>query len=229
MKRRYGESVDFGPMEALLRKMVQEHVGADSVTALTEPVSLFDVDAAEQEIADVEGNVARADTMASRIRRAVTERMEEDPMFYKRLSELVDEAIADHRAQRLSDLEYLRRTEELTRLARERGESSEDDRLRGKDSVRAYLGLLQDSLGGVLSDVPDQAEWLTLAALAFDQHIEELKIRDWHTNIGIRNRMIDAMDDHLYELEQRTGKRIPHTIRDDLFEKVLSVARHRDR
>ncbi len=228
VKRRYGESVDFGPMEALLRKMVQEHVGADSVTVLAEPVSLFDVTAAEQADAQVEGDAARADTMASRIRRAVTERLEEDPMFYKRLSELVDEAIADHRAQRLSDLEYLRRTEELTKLARERGEQTEDQRLRGKEAARAYLGLLQDGLQSVLNDVPNNAELMTLAALTFDQHIEQLKIRDWHTNLGVRNRMIDAMDDHLYELEQQTGKRIPHSLRDDLFEKILSVARHRD-
>ena len=40
--------------------------------------------------------------------------------------------------------------------------------------------------------------------------------------------MMDAMDDHLYDLERQSGKRIPLTLRTDLFGKILSVARHRD-
>lgn len=176
----------------------------------------------------MEGDAARADTMASRVRRAVTERMEEDPTFYKRLSELVDEAIADHRAQRMSDLEYLQRAEELVRLAREGDSGGEDHRLQGRETARAYLGLLQDGLGQVLPGVDGLGDHLTTAALTFEEKIEALKIRDWHTNLGVRNRMIDAMDDHLYDLEQTLGTRIPHSVRDALFEKVLSVARHRD-
>ncbi|MEF2279914.1 type I restriction endonuclease subunit R [Deinococcus sp. YIM 134068] len=228
VKRRYGESVDFGPLEAQLRKLVQEHVGADSVRQLAEPVSLFDPLASDEELAAVEGDAARADTMAGRIRRAITERMEEDPVFYKRLSELVDEAIADHRAERLGDLEYLRRAEELVRLTREKGGGEGDDRLRGRDAARAYLGLLQDGLGPLLPGLDGLGDHLTTAALTFEERIEALKIRDWHTNLGVRNRMIDALDDHLYDLERHLGTRIPHSVRDTLFERVLSVARHRD-
>ncbi|AZI45383.1 type I restriction endonuclease subunit R (plasmid) [Deinococcus psychrotolerans] len=228
VKRRYGESVDFGPLEAQLRKLVQEHVGADSVAALVEPVSLFEVEASQQELGDIEGTVARADTMTSRVRRAVTERMEEDPAFYKRLSELVDEAIADHRAERLSDLEYLKRAEELTRLARERGTQEGDLRLHERGEARAYFGLLEEAFSTMLSEVPNLTEQLIRAALLFEEVIERFKIRDWHTNLGVRNRMMDSMDDQLYELEQLGNQRIPHSVRDALFEKVLSVARHRD-
>ena len=228
VKRRYGESVDFGPLEEQLRKMVQEHVGADTVSQLAPPVSLFDLEATEQQDATIEGDAARADTMTSRIRRAVTERMEEDPTFYKRLSELVDEAIADHRAGRLADLEYLERAEELTRLAREQATQGGDPRLQGHPAAQAYRGLLAEGLGETLAALPDLPERLTTAALAFESSINALKIRDWHSNIGVRHRMIDAMDDHLYDLERETGVRIPHSVRDALYEKVLSVARHRD-
>ena len=140
----------------------------------------------------------------------------------------MDEAIADHRAQRLSDLEYLRRAEDLTHQARNRSTQEGDPRLRGRESARAYLGLLQENLAGHLGERTDLDEHLTVAALIFEERIEILKIRDWHSNVGVRNRMIDAMDDHLYALEKAVGCRIPHSVRDVLFEKVLSVARHRD-
>ena len=65
---------------------------------LAEPVSLFDLEASEEELAPA----AQADTMASRVRHAITERLEEDPTFSNCLSERVDEVIADDRAQRLS-------------------------------------------------------------------------------------------------------------------------------
>lgn len=227
VRRRYGESVDYGPIEAQLMKLIQEHVGADTVQQLKEPVSIFDREELEAELQGMDG-AARADAMASRIVRAITERLDEDPTFYKRLSELVNEAIADHRAERISDLEYLRKTEELAEQVRQHATGhTEDSRLTGRDTARAYLGLLQEDLGQLLP-AESARDTLTPVALAFDDAINAHKVRDWFGSEPIKNKMKNSMDDLLYDLSQAHSIRIPTTVLSQLFEKVLSVARHRD-
>lgn len=50
---------------------------------------------------------SKADRIASATRRAITEKMDEDPAFYRQFSELLEETIRAYRAKRLSELEYL--------------------------------------------------------------------------------------------------------------------------
>lgn len=223
VRRRYGESVDHSAIEAQLQKLIQEHVGADAVRQLKEPVSIFDRTELEAELQGMDAP-ARADAIASRITRAISERLEQDPTFYKRLSELVNETIADHRAERLSDLEYLKKTEELAEQIRRHGTEVEDPRLSGRDTARAYLGLLREDLGGLIGD----EDALIDLALRFDDAIERHKVRDWWGSVPVKNAMQLDMDDVLYELSGRLGVRVPVPIASALFEKVLSVARHRD-
>ena len=83
-------------------------------------------------------------------------------------------------------------------------------------------------LGEKLAADADAQTILVMAALEFDAAILRRRIRDWGNNQTVQNRMKDDMDDRLYQLEQNFGVRLPITLRDALFEKILSVARHRD-
>ena len=72
--------------------------------------------------------------------------MEEDPALYKRLSELIDEAIAEHRAKRLSDMEYLKRIRETLDELRGKSSSELPDKLKGRDEAQAYYGVLREPM-----------------------------------------------------------------------------------
>ena len=198
------------------------------VVTLIEPISIFDREALEQELEPVGNPAARADAIASRIKRAITEKLEEDPVFYKRLSQLVQDAIDAYRAQRLSDLEFLKVQEDLLEKMRTRGESDQPEQLHGNADAAAYYNLNTELLGTTFKDRPDVQHALVRAALEFDAAIKRHRIRDWGTNQSVQNRMKDDMDDCLYALEKAQNLRVPHSLRDDLFEKILNVARHRD-
>ncbi len=228
IKIRYAESIDYNVYEKQIRKLIEEHVGAEEVTVLIEPVSIFDKDALNAELEKVGGNAARADAIASRIKRAISEKLEQDPVFYKRLSQLVQEAIDDYRAQRLSDLEYLKQQEELLEKMRSHGAAERPAKLRHNDDAAAYFGLNTELLGASFANQPNMEQTLIDAALVFDAAIKKYRIRDWGNNSSVQNKMKDEMDDHLYGIEQQNNLRIPHSLRDELFEKILSVARNRD-
>ena len=86
MVQTYSDKIDFKKYEKQLQKLLDQHVTTDEVIRLTEPVSILDANAFEEELEKVIGTRAKAETIASRTTKHITERMDEDPTFYKKLS-----------------------------------------------------------------------------------------------------------------------------------------------
>jgi type I restriction enzyme R subunit len=87
VKQRYGETVDYSSYEVQIRNMINKYVGADEVKSIIEPVDLFNIEDFERELEGIEGDAAKADTIASRMKKTIHEKMQEDPLLYKKLSE----------------------------------------------------------------------------------------------------------------------------------------------
>jgi len=82
----YSDKIDFKKYEKQLQKLLDQHVTTVEVIRLTEQVSILDAKAFEQELEKLVGSRAQAETIASRTAKHVSERMDEDPIFYKKLS-----------------------------------------------------------------------------------------------------------------------------------------------
>lgn len=79
---------------------------------------------------------SKADRITSATRRAITEKMDEDPTFYKQFSQLIAETIRAYREKRLSEREYLNSVVELaSKVARKHRGRDVPESIRGKDSV----------------------------------------------------------------------------------------------
>ena len=107
VKIRYGETVDYSDFENQIRRMVEKEIGATEFITIIAPVDIFELDRSNAEIESIVGTAAQADAIAARIKKVAIERMEEDPVLYLRLSQLIQTAIDAHRAKRLGDIEYL--------------------------------------------------------------------------------------------------------------------------
>ena len=75
--------------------MVKKYIGADEVKTIVPQVSIFEIDDFERELEKLGSDAAKADAITSRTTKTCTEKMEEDPTFYKRLSALIEEAIEE--------------------------------------------------------------------------------------------------------------------------------------
>lgn len=113
----YSDKVDFKQYEKQLQKLLDQHVTTEEVIRLTEQVSILDAEAFENELEKVVGSRAKAETIASRTTKHITEHMDEDPVFYKKLSELIRETITDLRASRISELVALKKLKEYREQA----------------------------------------------------------------------------------------------------------------
>ena len=228
IKQRYGETVDYSSYESQIRNIVNKYIGADAVKQLIEPVNVFAIDEFEHEIDTIDGDAAKADAIASRVKKTITEKMEEDPALYKRLSQMIDEAIAEHRAKRLSDMEYLKRIREILEDLRGKTSSDLPDILVHRDEAKAYYGVLQDYLSAcsVVGYKPEV--FAAEVAVKLDEIISEHKIRDWTKNQDIKNLMMNEIEDYLYSLKGRYDLAIDLELIERITCNVLNIAERRD-
>jgi type I restriction enzyme R subunit len=221
VKQRYAESVDYSAYEAQLSNIVANHIGADDVKVIIPLVSIFQVEQFEEEVATVEGDAAKADTIAARVKKTLTETMEEDPVFNQKLSELIQAAIDAHRAKRLSDAEYLERMRDHLEAMRNKGTDSVPEPLRQRDKARAYYGVLSERL----AEYVDTLDALVATALETDAIITRHKVRDWQHNRDAQNRMLNDLDDLFHDLKGERGVPIPYTVLDEVTAKIMNIAK----
>lgn len=228
VKQRYGESVDYSAYEAQIRNLVNKYIGADTVRQIVAPVDIYAIDAFEQELLAIEGDAAKADAIANRVKKTITENMDEDPALYKRLSEMIDETIAEHRARRLSDAEYLARVRK--QLDELRGKSSSDlpASLKPYSDAKAYYGVIREPLASYDIHGIEPSDLAAEIAIQVQVIIDGHKIRDWQGNDEVRKAILNAFDDYFDDLKETYGLDVPYAIRDELGDQLLRVAKRRD-
>ena len=225
VKMRYAETIDYREYEAKVRKLMDEHVRATDTTSITGLIDIFDVEQFDAEVERLGTPAAKADTILHRMKRTISEHMDEDPTFYRRFAELVEEAIEAYRQGRIDQLEYLH-------IARGRLEQMRSGRagdlpaqLARYRHAPAYFGVLREPLAGYGLD----EEHIARAAIRQEEIIEANKVTDWETNLDIQNLIRSQLDDFFFDLERVTGVALETDALDLMIEQVLEVAKARNR
>jgi type I restriction enzyme R subunit len=224
--QRYAEAVDFRQYEGPIQKLIDTYVGAGEVQTVVQPVDIFDRDAFKKEVEQFSSPEAKAEVIANRIRHTIHAHLEEDPVFYRRLSEMLEETYERYERERLEQVELLRNVEEIL----ERAQSRERDEpvpavLEGRDLARTYHDLIGDVLSGAGTDAPE-ADTAALA-VAIDDVIERLKMVNWEQNVDVQNRMRTMIEDELFRFKDAQGLTLPFDAMDRLMDGCIEVARRR--
>jgi type I restriction enzyme R subunit len=226
VRRRYAEVVDFREYEGRIQKLLDTHVGTGEVEQVTGMVNIFDAEAFAREVEKLDNSASKADTIAHRTKKTISERWDEDPAFYRKFSEMLEEAIRAFREQRLSDAAYLRKVTDICKAVRDRTHDGVPAQLRHHDAARAFYGVLMEKLAGHSTDGPDSLPEVAVeAALKIDEIIRTRRIVNWETNTDVQNQMRNDIDELFYDLAERTGVELPFTEVDDLTDQCLATAR----
>ncbi|QVL30289.1 type I restriction endonuclease subunit R [Telmatocola sphagniphila] len=227
VKKRYAEVVDFKEYEAKIQKLIDTHVTTGAVEKVTTLINIFDKDAFLKEIEKLEGTASKADTIAHRTKKTIIERMEEDPAFYRKFSEMLEEAIRAFREKRLADRDYLNKVMEIADSIRNRSGDSLPAKLQNHDVAKAFYGVLLEPLGRHAADAGEGRELSADAALRIDKIIQAEKIVSWTSNADVQNRIKNQIEDYLHDLKQETGLSLTFEDIDLILEKCLDIARRR--
>jgi type I restriction enzyme R subunit len=243
VKIRYAEGIDYRDYEKQIQKMLNTYVQAGEVIQVVEPVNIFEREAFQAEVDKARSDRAKADIIANRTKKTITEKMDKDPFFYRKFAALLQQVIDDYKAERINDAEYLRRVTDVMARVRDGKTADEPDILKDKDLSRALFGVLKEELDrGASSSIvrEDEAEYgsgrenrpsiqnvLAQAACEMEKIIRPHAVVRWRENTDAQNRMRNALDDYLYDLQKAQGIELSFEQMDAIIEAVIRIAIHR--
>ena len=209
----YTDKIDFKKYEKQLQKLLDQHVTTEEVIRMTEQVSILDAKAFEQELEKVVGARAKAETIASRTAKHISERMDEDPVFYKKLSELIQETISDLRAMRISEVLALNKLKELRYAAITRKSDDVPSEILQNEKTIPFYRLARSN------ENLDSNNAINFAK-EVDNIINQYKIVDWSTKPDIIRKMTFYIGEYLID-----ELNISITEADDIAEKCIEIAK----
>ena len=224
VRKIYGEAVDYSDYDARIRAMVAKYIGADEVQQIIKRTSVFAVDEFAKEIDEFEGDAAKAEAMAARMKKAITERMDEDPAFYKKLSEMIQSAIDAHMQKRIDDAELLKQQTEVLELMQTKGVNLVPEKVRDSDEARAYYGLFKEGLTDTFDTQEDLTDHYADLAAKVKEIIGQHKVRDWSRKDDIKKRMQMDIDDLFYDFQKSTGLKVDFKKIDNIMNQLFITA-----
>ncbi len=224
VRRRYAEVVDFKEYEPRIQKLIDQHVGTGKVEQITELVNIFHADAFAKEVGKLASATSKADTIAYRTKRTIHDRMQEDPAFYRRFSELLEEAIQAFREERLSDAEYLRKVSKIAERVRNRTGDDVPETLAHRDVAKAFFGVLHEIFAARANPSVDARSIGADASLAIDDIVQQRRIVHWTRNADVRNRMKGEIEDYLFEFMEEEELELSFSEIDRILDSVLDIA-----
>ena len=229
VQRRYQETVNLHKFEPKIQQLLDDHVVAMPAETVVDLVNINDPDALRAVVAETGvSRASRADRIASATRRAITEKMDQDPALYRRFSELLEETIRAYRDRRLSERDYLGKVVDLAgKVARrDRGEDVPQV-LRGNDHAQAFFGILKERLCGNHGIQVDHGEVAAMALAVMEIIQAHLMVGIW-SNEEAQNTLRNAMDDFFFDVvRDRKGIAVPEEVLDQLQRDIMDLARAR--
>jgi type I restriction enzyme, R subunit len=222
--------MDLAGCGAKVKKLIEEHILAERIVSLLEPVSIFS-ERFDEEVAKLGSPEARASEIEHAIRHEIHVHLAEDPVFYQRLSERLEEIIRDRRRSRLEDVEAIRHLQAVVEEMRNVQKKAE--RLGLSPDGLALYNLFSDETNEKHSRAdadhvaeepgeyhPDSEAWKLLATNIL-KALEDLTVIDWTRKDDIQREMRRQVKRHL-RASGFTADRI-----EAMTAKVMDLARAR--
>jgi len=202
---RYSDEVDYKQYEGQIQKLIDTHITTEKIETITQLVNIFDREKFQEELEHTTGKAAKADKIASRTSKHISEKMEEDPAFYKKFSQLIMETIADYEAKRISEAQYLTKVQDIMDNVLTRTDNEIPASLVGKDEASAFYGISKELLSEKFQDNAILSEISVLAALNIDDIIkksvfdQDKPIIDWQNKSNITGKLLIEIGDYLID------------------------------
>lgn len=233
VKLRYAEAIDYRDYEPKIKKLLDTHIQANEVIQLNEPVNIFDEKMfnqvkEEQGVYGTKTTAAKADAIAHATKKAITEKMDEDPAFYEKFSKLIQQAIDDFKAKRISDLEYLNKVTDIRGKVATKQHDDIPQKLDGNEDAMAFYGILKPFFEACQLDEAICEDISADTALAIQSTLQRhWKVQFWDDD-DAQKRAMNDIDDYLYDqIKGGHGVDLSLEQMDEIIERSMQVARHR--
>lgn len=227
VKLRYSDTIDHKEYEAKMQMLMDNYISAEEVIRITNPVDIMDEKGFEEELQRLQSPRAKADAIRTRLSKRIETKWDENPAYYKKFSERIEETLQAYKEKRISETEYLERMKEILRDFRTGASGiTYPDNIRRNPNAQAFYGVVKEIIGET-NDLTGKDELMGELALKVDEIIEEHSKVDWHDNMEVHNRIAQELDDLLYDFAKEHGLKLDFDQIDKIIESVKTVALRR--
>jgi type I restriction enzyme R subunit len=227
VKLRYSDSIDHKEYEAKMQKLMDNYIAAEGVIRITNPVDILNEEAFEQELNRLESPRAKADAIRTRMAKRIDAKYDENPAFYKKFSQRIEEVLQEYWDKRISEVDYLAKMNDIMKDFRH-GYSG----VQYPESIKNDLNA--QAFYGVVSETVGENNYLTgkedvIAELAADitAIINRNSKVDWHDNPDVHNRIAQEIDDLIYAFMKKHPVELDFKQIDRIIENIKTVALRR--
>ena len=202
---RYSDEIDYKQYEGQIQKLIDTHITTEKIETITELVNIFEKDKFQQEVENTTGKAAKADKIASRTAKHITEKMDEDPAFYKKFSQMLKETIADYEAKRINEAQYLSKVQEIMNNVLSHTDTDIPEQLNDRDVAKAFYGITIEVLSEKFQDSIILKKVSIQTTLQIDDLIQQSvldngkPIIDWQFKTNITGKLLIDIGDYLID------------------------------
>ena len=227
VKIRYCDAIDNEEYEPMMQNLLDTHLSVAGLKQITTPIDILNKEEFERELEDLGSLRAKADAIASKLTRSISEKYQENPAYYDSFSKRIKEALEEYRERVISEAEYLAKMRAIM-----------EDYHAGRSTV-TYPESIKNNIHaqafyGVLSAIFDEAQEAEISpdfaaeiAVAITQIVASHSQVDWTSNKTIHDRISQAIDDLFYDYEKERGLKFSFDTIDKIIENVKTVALRR--
>ena len=228
VKRRYFDDIDYKEYEKQVQKLIDKHIVTDGeVLKITQPIDIFNKQQRDDEVEKLIGSAAKADHIASRTSKGISIKMQEDPIFYTKLSDLIKQTIQEYKQSRINEAEYLNRIKDIENTFINGKQDNVPKSIVDNKIAIAFYNFINDKLSEHLKDNNQNADIaLEVRSLIEGVVLEGDKpIVDWKSNADLEKKIWNELDDYFYGISLQLEQNIPFDIIDAFIEEVIKIAK----
>ncbi|TYC84181.1 type I restriction endonuclease subunit R [Acetobacterium wieringae] len=241
VKLRYSDAIDHKEYESKMRNLMDTYIAAEDVINITAPVDILNEEKFEEELLRLGSPRAKADAIRTRMTKSISGKWDENPAYYKKFSQRIEEIIAEYKEKRISDAEYLQHMNEVKKdYQKGYSGTSYPAQIKHNSHAQAFYGVVKEGLERYC-DATDQngdhvhepteiynyENILADVAIDVDAIIGEHSKVDWHDNQDVHNAISTALDDRFYQLKKNELPNLTFDQIDRIIEDIKTVALRR--
>jgi type I restriction enzyme R subunit len=218
---RYADTVDLLEYKQSLVNILDKYVDAKGVELLTKPVNITDRENFDNALNGLGSDKSKAEAIAAQVEKTITEKMDTDPEFYEKFSRKISEILEKMKQGKMEDVKVL----EQMKLIRDDVLNKKDDQLPQKIHDNPGADIFYRNLKAVFDEFElDDALFLNIVLDIF-KIIKHNAIVDWYKNIDVKRKMMNTLDDYLYDVV-RGERKIELSGQDikNILDKVMQLA-----
>lgn len=227
VKLQYCDAIDNAEYEPLMQNLLDTHLSVAGLKKITSPIDILNKDDFEKELEELGSLRSKADAIASRMTRSISEKRDENPAYYDSFSKRIRDALALYKEKVISEAEYLAKMRTIMGdYHAGRSTVSYPERIKNNVHAQAFFGVLT-ALFDEVEDERITPDFVAEVSEEITKIVASHSQVDWTNNKTIHDRISQDIDDLFYKYEKEYGLKLSFDLIDKIIDNVKTVALRR--